>query len=139
MSVARRVWRLPAASGTMRYMVQGETRNPLSQLRRGILEYCVLAALRGGARYGFELVRALSQTDGLVTSEGTIYPLLTRLRKDGLVNTFWSESDAGPPRRYYELNADGEAALTKFTADWTRFSEAVSRLITEERNGTADK
>jgi hypothetical protein len=58
----------------------------LSQLRRGVLEYCVLALLREQERYGFELVRSLSAVDGLVTSEGTIYPLLTRLRKEALVD-----------------------------------------------------
>jgi PadR family transcriptional regulator PadR len=90
-------------------MVHSETRNVLSQLRRGILEYCVLALLRDDDRYGFELVRALSNVDGLVTSEGTIYPLLTRLRKDQYVTTFWRESDSGPPRRYYRLTEAGEA------------------------------
>ena len=80
-----------------------QTRNVTSQLRRGTVEYCVLALLRDGDRYGFELVRALSDVDGLVTSEGTIYPLLTRLRKDELVTTFWRESESGPPRRYYQL------------------------------------
>jgi PadR family transcriptional regulator PadR len=80
-------------------MEPGEARNPLTQLRRGVLEYCVLALLRDGARYGFELVRELSESDGLVTSEGTIYPLLTRLRKDEHVVTFWRESESGPPRR----------------------------------------
>ena len=83
----------------------------LSQLRRGVLEYCVLALLRQQERYGFELVRSLSAVDGLVTSEGTIYPLLTRLRKEALVTTFWQESASGPPRRYYRLTDAGGAAL----------------------------
>ena len=77
--------------GTLRRMEPA-----LSQLRRGVLEYCVLALLREQERYGFELVRSLSAVDGLVTSEGTIYPLLTRLRKEELVTTFWQESDSGP-------------------------------------------
>ena len=73
-------------------------RSSLSQLRRGAVEYCVLALLRDGERYGFELVRKLSEVDGLVTSEGTIYPLLTRLRRGPtLVTTFWRESETGPP------------------------------------------
>ena len=71
-------------------------RNVLTQLRRGTIEYCVLAVLADGAEYAFELVRRLSAVDGLVTSEGTIYPLLARLRRDGLVTTSWQESDAGP-------------------------------------------
>ena len=72
---------LLAPPGTLRRMEPGEA-EPLSQLRRGVLEYCVLALLREQERYGFELVRSLSAVDGLVTSEGTIYPLLTRLRKE---------------------------------------------------------
>ena len=91
-----------------------QTRKSLSQLRRGTVEYCVLALLRGGPRYGFELVRELSEVDGLVTSEGTIYPLLTRLRKEQLVTTFWRESESGPPRRYYELTDEGREALDDF-------------------------
>jgi PadR family transcriptional regulator len=104
----------------------------MSQLRRGTVEYCVLALLRGGERYGFELVRELSDVDGLVTSEGTIYPLLTRLRKDQLVTTFWRESEAGPPRRYYELTPAGEAALTDFTKEWSRFRDSVNAILERE-------
>jgi len=104
----------------------------MSQLRRGTVEYCVLALLRGGERYGFELVRELSDVDGLVTSEGTIYPLLTRLRKDRLVTTFWRESEAGPPRRYYELTPAGEAALADFTKEWSRFRDSVSEILERE-------
>ena len=102
----------------------------LSQLRRGVLEYCVLALLREQERYGFELVRSLSAVDGLVTSEGTIYPLLTRLRKEALVSTFWQESDSGPPRRYYRLTDAGAAALTTFSDDWARFRDGVDALLT---------
>ena len=102
----------------------------LSQLRRGVLEYCVLALLRQQERYGFELVRSLSAVDGLVTSEGTIYPLLTRLRKEALVTTFWQESASGPPRRYYRLTDAGAAALAAFSDDWARFRDGVDALLT---------
>jgi PadR family transcriptional regulator, regulatory protein PadR len=98
-------------------------------MRRGTLEYCVLALLRGTERYGFDLVRALSAVDGMVTSEGTIYPLLTRLRKDGLVRTSWEESPSGPPRRYYSLTSKGERALTTFASEWARFRGAVDQLM----------
>lgn len=111
-------------------MVPGEARHVLSQLRRGVLEYCVLALLRDGERYGFELVRTLAQVDGLVTSEGTLYPLLNRLRREQLVTTFWQESEAGPPRRYYRLTPVGQAALVDFTVEWTRFRDAVDVLLT---------
>jgi PadR family transcriptional regulator PadR len=101
----------------------------IAQLRRGALEYCVLALLSGGERYGFDLVRELSEVDGMVTSEGTIYPLLSRLRRDGLVTTTWQESSSGPPRRYYKLSGAGEDALSSFSAEWARFRTAVDQLI----------
>ncbi|MBV8948748.1 MAG: PadR family transcriptional regulator, partial [Solirubrobacterales bacterium] len=75
----------------------------ISQLRRGVLEFCVLALLQSDDRYGLELVRALSEGTGLVTTEGTLYPLLGRLRREGAVETTWRESPSGPPRRYYRI------------------------------------
>ena len=84
----------------------------MAQMRKGAIEYCVRALLRHDERYGFELVREMSAAD-LVTSEGTIYPLLSRLRKDGLVETTWRESTQGPPRRYYRLTDDGTSALNE--------------------------
>ena len=110
-------------------MELGEARGGLSQLRRGTVEYCVLALLRDQPRYGFDLVRTLGGADGLVTSEGTIYPLLSRLRRDGLVTTTWHESPSGPPRRYYQLTAQGQQALALFTTEWDRFTDAVDRLL----------
>jgi PadR family transcriptional regulator PadR len=94
-----------------------------------------MALLRSGRRYGFELVRTLSDADGLVVSEGTIYPLLSRLRRDHLVSTSWQESEAGPPRRYYQLTETGERALADFTDEWTRFRDAVDALLTPQGEG----
>jgi PadR family transcriptional regulator, regulatory protein PadR len=102
----------------------------ISQLRRGVLEFCVLALLRETERYAYEIVHALSQADGLVTTEGTLYPLLSRLRKDGVVDTTWRESPSGPPRRYYRLSTDGEALLHTFTGEWERFRNSVDGLLT---------
>lgn len=99
------------------------------QLRRGVLEYCVLSMLRLGDRYGFDLVRELSEIDGLVTSEGTIYPLLARLRRDGVVETTLVESRRGPARRYYHLTSEGEISLRSFTTEWVRFRDAVDELL----------
>lgn len=110
-------------------MEPGGARHPLSQLRRGVLEHCVLSLLVHEPLYGFDLVRRLSDIDVLVTSEGTIYPLLSRLRRDGWVTTSWVESEAGPPRRYYSLTPDGRSALTAFTTDWRRFRDAVDSLL----------
>jgi PadR family transcriptional regulator, regulatory protein PadR len=105
----------------------------LPQLRRGVLEYCVLAALRDGERYGFELVKTLADADGLLTSEGTIYPLLARLRRDGTVETNWRESTAGPPRRYYRLTSNGHARVEQFTREWVRFRDAVDLVLSKGR------
>jgi PadR family transcriptional regulator PadR len=106
---------------------RGET--TISQLRRGVLEFCVLALLREGERYSFDLVRALGDAEGLVTSEGTLYPLLGRLRREGMVQSTWRESATGPPRRYYRITKDGDAALRTFAEQWARFRESVDTLI----------
>ncbi|MBO0844642.1 MAG: PadR family transcriptional regulator [Nocardioides sp.] len=101
----------------------------ISQLRRGVLEFCVLALLSDGEHYSFEIVTALSERDGLVTSEGTLYPLLSRLRKEGTVETTWRESAAGPPRRYYRLTPTGRALLQAFSSEWARFRDSVDALL----------
>jgi PadR family transcriptional regulator PadR len=114
-------------------MVPRETEERvLSQMRRGTLEYCVLAVLKRDDRYAFDLVKTLARVDGLVTSEGTLYPLLTRLRKDGLVDSSWQESPKGPPRRYYRITAKGRRSLDGFTQEWRRFKTSVDRLIEED-------
>ncbi len=110
--------------------------NVATQLRRGVLEHCVLAVLARSPEYAFELVRRLSEVDGLVTSEGTIYPLLSRLRRDGLVVTTWQPSDAGPPRKYYDLTDAGRRALDAFAAEWATFTDGVDDLL---RQAAADR
>ena len=101
----------------------------LAQMRRGTLQYCVLSLLADEERYGFDLVRGLAEMDGMVTSEGTIYPLLSRLRRDGLVESNWQESPSGPPRRYYRLTTAGRAALDAFRLEWRRFRDAVDHFV----------
>lgn len=101
-------------------------------MRRGALPYCVLALLRDKERYGVEIVRLLAEVEGMVTSEGTIYPLLSRLRRKGQVETTWRESATGPPRRYYKLTADGRRALATFAAEWARFRDGVESFVGKE-------
>lgn len=101
----------------------------LTQLRRGALEYCVLAMLRRDSLYGLDIARRLSGDGVLMSGEGTLYPLLARLRKAGLVDTTWQESAEGPPRRYYSLTADGRDALAAFTRTWKPFRDAVDSAI----------
>jgi PadR family transcriptional regulator PadR len=103
----------------------------ISQLRRGVLEFCVLALLRDG----FELVRALADAGGLVTTEGTLYPLLARLRRDGAVETTWRESPSGPPRRYYSLTPAGAQALGAFSSEWARFRTSVDAMLATRAAG----
>jgi PadR family transcriptional regulator, regulatory protein PadR len=113
----------------MRRMVPADQSSALAaQLRRGILEYCVLALLKE-ERYAFDLVRELAELDGMVISEGTIYPMLARMRRDGTVETTWRESPSGPPRRYYRLSAAGRKALLGFKQEWSTFRDAVDHVI----------
>ncbi|MFK4086079.1 PadR family transcriptional regulator [Kribbella sp. NPDC020789] len=107
-----------------------------TQLRRGTLEYCVLALLQGEERYGFDLVKELGEIDGMVTTEGTIYPLLARLRREGMVETSWRESESGPPRRYYRSTPEGTQALADFTADWKRFRTSVDTILQRGNEGS---
>lgn len=105
----------------------------LTHLRRGTLELCVLAALGGGERYARDLIADLGRDGVLVTSEGTVYPLLARLRRDGLVDSTWRESTGGPPRRYYRRTRPGDAAVRHFTEQWQIFRDAVDHVLTEEK------
>ncbi len=109
-------------------MVPGED-EIATNLRRGTLEFCVLGVLAGGPAYGLELARRLSADVPLLASEGTLYPLLARLRRSGWVHSTWQESTSGPPRRYYQLTDDGRAALGAFLTVWTRFAAAVSDTV----------
>ncbi|WP_026877393.1 PadR family transcriptional regulator [Jiangella gansuensis] len=104
----------------------------MSNLRRGALEYCILALIRDEERYGLDIARELA--DGvLMAGEGTLYPLLARLRKGGLVASSWQESESGPPRRYYRLTPDGRAALDAFEKTWPPFRDAVDRVVAPGR------
>lgn len=103
-------------------------------VRRGVVGYCVLALPRDGERSALDLVRDPAGTGGLAVSEGTIYPLLARLRREQRVETTWRESDAGPPRRNYRLTNTGRGVLTDFAQDWARFRDAVDPLLIPEEH-----
>src|SRR5258708_32571205 len=93
-------------------------------MRRGALEYCVMALTLKTPRYAFELIEALGKT-GLLTTEGTLYPLLSRLRRDGLVKTEWQGAPECPPRRYYEGTAEGRRAPTALKNGETTLARAA--------------
>jgi len=100
-----------------------------TSLRRGTLEFCVLAMVESEDRYGTEIVRRFGHEPNLAASEGTIYPLLSRLRRVGWLDSKWSESPSGPPRRYYGLTVTGRAALEHFRTEWVSFRQTVDRLV----------
>jgi PadR family transcriptional regulator len=99
------------------------------QLRKGCLELAILAALWDGRSYGLEILRRLESDSDLIVSEGTVYPLLTRLKALGLVRSEWVESDAGHPRKYYALTQAGKQRAMEMTKIWARFSSSMSKLL----------
>jgi len=105
------------------------------QLRKGCLELAILAALWDGKLYGLEILRRLESDSDLIISEGTVYPLLSRLKALGLVRSQWVESDAGHPRKYYALTPAGKQRAIEMTSIWTRFSCGMSKLLAQLRKG----
>ncbi len=101
----------------------------MTELRRGVLGPCVLALLDLRPRFGLELVRDLAAADGLLTSDGTGYPLLNRLRDAGLVTSQWRDQDGERARRYYSITDAGRVSLAAFRADWARFSATVTGVL----------
>lgn len=101
-----------------------------TNLRKGVLEYCVLALVGRGESYGFDLAKRLSAS-GLIASEGTLYPLLARMHDAGLLSSEWRESDAGRPRRYYRITKFGREQLDAFQAVWIPVRDAVDELLEE--------
>ena len=97
------------------------------QFKKGVLELCVLALLSRKECYGFELVTSVSQ--GVAMSEGTVYPLLKRLKDERLLDTYLSESPEGPPRKYYRLTQLGERRYIEQLAQWREFCKGVDMII----------
>ena len=101
--------------------------NAKSQMRKGMLEYCVLLLLHREAAYASDILSQLKQAELLVV-EGTLYPLLTRLKNDGLLNYEWRESTQGPPRKYYNLTDSGMDALKDMDDTWAGLNKTVELL-----------
>ncbi|MGO1508834.1 MAG: PadR family transcriptional regulator [Microbacterium sp.] len=102
-----------------------------AQMRKGVVEYCVLGLLAREPMYGWQLAEALTSA-GLIASIGTLYPLLGRLRDNGLIAAFDKPSASGPVRKYYRLTGAGTAQLAQFRAQWSPFARVVTGLIGEE-------
>jgi PadR family transcriptional regulator PadR len=99
------------------------------QLRKGCLELAILAGLWEGRLYGLEILRVLESNSELIVSEGTIYPLLTRLKALGLVESEWVESGSGHPRKYYALTLAGRERAREMATIWEKFSLSMGRLL----------
>jgi PadR family transcriptional regulator PadR len=98
-----------------------------TQFKKGVLELCVLVLLAKKDRYGYELVNEISK--GIFISEGTIYPLLRRLKNEGYVTTYLRESKEGPPRKYYKLTGEGKRRYRQLTKGWLTFVKRVDKII----------
>ena len=101
--------------------------NLKSQMRKGMLEFCVLLLLRRGDAYASEMIAALKSAH-LIVMEGTLYPLLTRLKNDGLLGYRWEESPSGPPRKYYSITPLGHRFLEQLTDSWQEIARTVEIL-----------
>ncbi|MDR2232237.1 MAG: PadR family transcriptional regulator [Tannerella sp.] len=101
--------------------------NVKSQMRKGILEYCILLLLDREALYTTDIIQKL-QTAKLIVVEGTLYPLLTRLKNSGLLGYQWVESTQGPPRKYYRLTEQGNAFLAELETAWHELNDTISHI-----------
>jgi len=107
--------------------VYGDPAQSETQMRKGMLVYCVLLLLKDGKVYTSEIIHALREAE-LIVVEGTLYPLLNRLAKDQLLTYEWQESDQGPPRKYYWLTDDGKKLLVNLRATYHRLNASIKRL-----------
>lgn len=107
------------------------TENVKSQMRKGILEYCTLLILNKQRAYVSDIIQALKEAK-LIVVEGTLYPLLTRLKNAGLLNYEWVESTQGPPRKYYELTDKGRLFLGELESSWNELNYVINHIREKE-------
>jgi len=107
----------------------------LVQLRKGVLDMCVLAMLAQRDGYAYDIASRLAE--GIGMGEGTIYPLMRRMQADGLVKTYLEESSSGPPRKYYQLTRAGHAALAAQRAEWLSFVTSVAKVLADNPTSSA--
>ena len=110
------------------------TDNWTTQLRKGVLELCILNIIGRGRIYGYDIVKRLRDVDALVIREGTIYPILSRLKRDSLVRASVEESPEGPARKYYELTRRGEELLREMNGYWGVLTDGIHALQKERRS-----
>jgi PadR family transcriptional regulator PadR len=102
--------------------------NTKAQMRKGVLEFCILSILSDGEHYPTEIIERMKDAKLLIV-EGTLYPLLTRLKNDGLLAYRWEESPSGPPRKYFTLTDDGRNFLKGLIENWTELTDSVNNII----------
>ena len=105
--------------------------NTKAQMRKGVLEYCILSILKYGEAYTSDILETLKNAKMLVV-EGTVYPLLTRLKNSGLLAYRWEESTSGPPRKYYSLTETGKLFLNELNTTWSDLQTAVKKVTREK-------
>ena len=103
------------------------TENTKAQMRKGLLEYCIMLLPKRRACYANDIIGQLQEAD-MIVMEGTLYPLLNRLKKDGILKYEWQESSSGPPRKYYALTPEGEEALSLLDQSWNEIANTVGKL-----------
>ena len=101
----------------------------IAQMRKGVLEMCVLAAISSQEAYASDILERLKLSH-LIVVEGTLYPILTRLKNEGFLSYRWEESKSGPPRKYYTITAEGTAFLSELRSGWDELVNAVNPLVT---------
>jgi PadR family transcriptional regulator PadR len=99
-----------------------------TQMRKGVLELCTLAIISEKDAYASDIIDTLKASD-LIVVEGTLYPMLTRLKNEGMLSYRWEESTSGPPRKYYQLTSEGKQTLDRLKQNWEDLTEAVNRII----------
>ena len=107
--------------------------NWTTQLRKGLLELAILNSLGSGPLYGYELVRRLGDVDSLVITEGTVYPILSRLKNERYIESYVEESTSGPPRKYYRLTTRGLQELRRMNDHWEQLHGALVTLRKEKK------
>lgn len=101
--------------------------NIKSQMRKGVLEFCILTIISRNEAYASDILETLKEAE-LVVVEGTVYPLLTRMKNEGLLTYRWQESTGGPPRKYYSLTEEGHTLLQQLQNEWHSICQAVSQV-----------
>jgi PadR family transcriptional regulator PadR len=110
-----------------------EIENTKAQMRKGVLEFCILLVISQKKAYASDILKKLKQAD-LIVMEGTLYPILTRLKNSGLLQYYWEESRSGPPRKYYSLTKKGENSLKELRKSWEKINKSITSLLNNSKN-----